>query len=69
MDVSRGLTVGSHHEAPDRWIPAEGGEDRAIVGGVVLMVQAFGGGLILAGDLNPMIARTSTGRALAIQDD
>ena len=32
MDVSRGLTVRSHHEAPDRWIPAEGGEDRAIVG-------------------------------------
>jgi len=52
MDVSRGLTVRSHHEAPYRWIPTEGGEDRAIVGGVVLMVQAFGGGLILAVDLH-----------------
>ena len=52
MDVSGCLTVSSHHEAPFRWIPTEGGEDRAIVGGVVLMVQVFGGGLILAGDLH-----------------
>ena len=28
---------------PYRWIPTEGGEHRAIVGGVVLTVQAFGG--------------------------
>ena len=34
MDVSRGLTVGAHHEAPYGWIPTEDGEDRAIVGGV-----------------------------------
>ena len=67
MDVSRGLTVRSHHEAPDRWIPAEGGEDRAIVGGVVLTVQAFGGGLIVD-SYSPAtcIARTSTGRPLPI---
>ena len=60
MDVSRGLTVGAHHEAPygsrSRWImiPTEDGEDRAIVRGVVLRltVQAFGGGLVLAGDLH-----------------
>ncbi len=37
MDLSGGLTVGSHHEAPYRWIPTEDGEDRAIVGGVVLL--------------------------------
>ena len=54
MDVSRGLTVGSHHEAPYRWRPTEDSEDRAIVGGVVLsrLVQAFGGGHALAVDLH-----------------
>ena len=52
MDVSRGLTLSSHHAASYGWIPTEYGEDRAIVGGVVLLVQALGRGLILAGDLH-----------------
>ena len=63
MDVSGGLTVGSHrdHEAPDRWIPTEGSEDRAIVGGVVLMVQAFGGGHVLAVDLHCSLVHWQSG--------
>ncbi len=52
MDVIGGLTVGAHHEAPYGWIPTEDGEDGAIVGGVVLLVQAFGGGHVLAADLH-----------------
>ena len=49
MDVSRGLTVGSHHEAPYRWIPTEDGEDRAIVGGVVLnLLMAAPGGVAVS---------------------
>ena len=62
MDVSRGLTVGSHHEAPYRWIPSEDGEDRAIVGGVVLLVQAFGGGRVT---YSPSTC-IATGRPLAL---
>ena len=50
--VSGGLTVGAHHGAPYGWIPTEDGEDRAIIGGVVLLVQAFGGGHVLAVDLH-----------------
>ena len=56
MDVCGGLTVGAHwhHEAPPPygWIPTEDGKDWAIVGGVVLTVQAFGGVLVLTGDLH-----------------
>jgi hypothetical protein len=51
MDVSRVLTVLSHHEASYTHGGRRGQGPTVIVGGVVLTVQAFGGGLVLAGDL------------------
>ena len=69
MNVSGGLTVGAHHEVPHGWIPTEDGEDRAIVEGVVLLVQALGGGHVLAVTRRrfaSLAARTSTGRPLAL---
>ena len=71
MDVSGGLrlTVGSHHEAPYGWIPTEDGEDRAIVGGVVLLVQACGRAareVSYSPSTCIAAARASTGRPLAL---